>query len=71
MELVNHGYNISDSNLYSWLKRLNHSDFLSNEKRIINERVRNYYSITELGREVLGEIKEFLKELFHDIMEVK
>ncbi len=63
-ELATHGYNLSDGTLYPWLNRLTFSGLLALEKRNVNGKIRKYYSITDLGIEHLGKIKENLKELY-------
>ena len=67
-ELANHGYNISDGTLYPWLNRLTFSGLLSLEKRIVNGKIRKYYSATELGKTHFERIKEYLKVLYNEVM---
>ena len=67
-ELAEHGYNISDGSLYPWLNRLTSSNLLSLEKRIVSGKIRKYYSITELGKNHLEKTKEYLKELYNEVM---
>ena len=67
-ELFEHGYNISDGSLYPWLNRLTYSGFLSSEKKNVGGKIRKYYSITEAGKNHFEKIKEYLKELYNEVM---
>ena len=68
-ELTEHEYNISDGTLYPWLNRLTFSGFLSLEKRNVSGKIRKYYSITEAGKNHFEKIKEYLKELYNEVIE--
>jgi len=68
-ELAKHGYNISDGTLYPWLSRLEYSEILKVEKRNVDGKIRKYYSITKKGLEQFDLIKNYLKELYKEIME--
>ncbi len=67
-ELAKHGYNISDGTLYPWLNRLTFSGLLSLEKRNVGGKIRKYYSITKLGKNHYEKIKEYLKELYNEVI---
>ena len=67
-ELARHGYNISDGTLYPWLNRLTFSGYLTLEKRNVGGKIRKYYSITELGKNHFEKIKEYLKELYNEVI---
>ncbi len=68
-ELNMNDYNISDGTLYPWLNRLTSSGFLSLEKRNVEGKIRKYYSITEMGKTHFEKIKEYLKELYNEVIE--
>jgi len=67
-ELERHGYHISDGNLYPWLNRLTYSGLLSLEKKNVRGKIRKYYSITEEGKNHFEKIKEYLKELYDEVI---
>lgn len=66
-ELEEHGYSISPGTLYPILKSMTDENLLKKEDKNINGRIRKYYKTTENGEKLLKELKENLKELFHDI----
>jgi DNA-binding PadR family transcriptional regulator len=68
-ELAHHGYKISDGTLYPWLNRIANSGYLTVEEKIIEGKIRKYYSITKAGEDHLNEIKKYLKELYNEVME--
>jgi len=67
-ELSKHGYNISDGTLYPWLNRLTYSGLLSLKKINVKGKIRKYYSITEAGKNHFEKIKEYLKELYNEVI---
>lgn len=69
-ELAKHGYKISDGTLYPWLARLTNSGYLTVEESIIEGKIRKYYSITNAGENHFNKIKDYLKELYKEIMEL-
>ena len=68
-ELKKHGYNIGPGTLYPLLNRMENSNLLKKEKKIVNGKVRLYYSITPSGESVFTDAKEKAVELFHEIKE--
>ncbi|MFX0070593.1 MAG: PadR family transcriptional regulator [Candidatus Hermodarchaeota archaeon] len=68
-ELARHGYKISDGTLYPWLNRIAKSGYLTLEERLIEGKIRKYYSITKAGEEHFNEIKRYLKELYDEMIE--
>ncbi len=66
-ELADHGYEISAGTLYPILHSLEKSGVLKVEDKNVEGKIRKYYSITQLGEEVLKEARakayELLKEL--------
>lgn len=67
-KLIQNDYNISDGTLYPWLNRLTFSDLLSLEEQNVNGKIRKYYSLTELGKNHFEKIKEYLRELYNDVI---
>ena len=44
------------------------SGLLSLEKRNVSGKIRKYYSITDLGKNHFGKIRDYLKELYNEVM---
>jgi len=68
-ELRNHGYEISAGTLYPVLHNLEKNGVLKVEDRNVEGKIRKYYSITEVGDEVLKEARIKAYELFKEIKE--
>jgi PadR family transcriptional regulator, regulatory protein PadR len=68
-ELKEHGYEISAGTLYPILHNLEKSGVLQVEEKNVEGKIRKYYSITELGEEVLKEARAKARELFDEIKE--
>lgn len=68
-ELARHGYKISDGTLYPWLARLADSGNLNIEERNVGGKIRKYYSITETGKSNFNLIRDYLEELYKEVME--
>lgn len=66
-ELIEHGYNISPGTLYPVLKDMTKKGLLEKEERIVEGKIRKYYTTTDLGKEVLEEARTKALELFHEI----
>jgi DNA-binding PadR family transcriptional regulator len=66
-ELHEHGYEMSPGTLYPLLHSMETSGLLTMEERIVDKKVRKYYSITERGIEVLEEARKKAYELFKEI----
>jgi len=66
-ELRRHGYDISPGTLYPILHGLESSGLLVRQERIVDGKVRKYYSTTDLGMTVLIEVKKRASELFKEI----
>ncbi len=63
---VSYVMDISESTLYPILKRLEASGCVSSRNAEYNNRLRKYYSITNIGRE---RIKEFMSD-WNDVMKI-
>jgi PadR family transcriptional regulator PadR len=66
-ELEQHGYRLSWGTLYPLLHNLTDEGFLSREDRVVNGKVRKYYTITPLGRRALKEARLKALELVNEI----
>jgi len=66
-ELKHHGYEISSGTIYPILHNLEKAQLIVIEKKIVEGKVRKYYSITSKGEEVLSLAKEKIKELTHEM----
>ena len=67
-ELARHGYRLSPGTLYPTLHRLEREGYLSLEKKVVDGKVRKYYSATTQGRAVLGESKDKIAELIEEVL---
>lgn len=66
-ELRNHGYDISPGTLYPILHSMESNGLLEKKEKIIQGKVRKYYTLTELGNIVLEESRKKAYELFKEI----
>jgi DNA-binding PadR family transcriptional regulator len=67
-ELARHGYRLSPGTLYPTLHRLERGGYLSVEKKVVDGKVRKYYSATKQGRAVLSESKDKIAELVEEVL---
>jgi PadR family transcriptional regulator PadR len=68
-ELKRHGYALSPGTLYPILHSLENRRYLQQETRVVDGRVRKYYTATETGRQALAEVKEKMVELVDEVLE--
>jgi PadR family transcriptional regulator len=68
-ELARHGYRLSWGTLYPLLHSLTAENLLAREDRVVNGKVRKYYTITASGRRVLQEARSKAIELVNEIIE--
>ena len=68
-ELTRHGYDLSPGTLYPLFHRLEQQGFLMHEDRVVDGRIRKYYTITDEGRTALSEAKQKIAELVHEVLE--
>ena len=66
-ELEHHGYDISAGTLYPILHNMESSGLIKKEERLVEGKIRKYYSITDFGNEVLDEARKKAYELFKEI----
>jgi DNA-binding PadR family transcriptional regulator len=67
-ELGRHGYRLSPGTLYPTLHRLEREGYLSVQKRVVEGKVRKYYSITGQGLAILDEAKGKIAELVDEVL---
>ncbi|WP_407312771.1 PadR family transcriptional regulator [Desulfosporosinus sp. SB140] len=68
-ELKKHGYSMSAGTLYPILHGMEMDGLLEREERVIEGKVRKYYSLTAQGKVVLEEAKMKSRELYQEIIE--
>ncbi len=68
-ELTRHGYQLSPGTLYPTLHRLEWDGYLARQSRVVAGKVRNYYAITEKGRDALNEARDKIRELVAEVLE--
>lgn len=68
-ELRRHGYEVSPGTLYPMLHGLEEEGLLSREERVVEGRVRKYYTATAEGHRALGEAREKIRELVEEVLE--
>lgn len=66
-ELREHGYSMSPGTLYPILHNMERDGLLLRKDRLIDGKIRKYYSITSEGNEILEEAKSKAFELFKEI----
>lgn len=69
-ELKEHGYNMSPGTLYPLLHNMETMGLLEKTDKIVDGKVRKYYSITPDGTLVLHEAKKKALELFREIKDI-
>lgn len=68
-ELAKHGYNISYGTLYPIFHKLEKEGYIKSNKVNVNGKIRKYYSITEMGIEILEKAKIKANELVSELNE--
>jgi DNA-binding PadR family transcriptional regulator len=67
-ELGRHGYKLSPGTLYPTLHRLEREGCLTVKKKVVEGKVRKYYSTTKQGRAVLSESRKKIAELVEEVL---
>ena len=67
-ELRRHGYRLSPGTLYPTLHRLEREGYLAVHRKVIDGKMRKYYTITGLGLELLDEARKRIAELVDEVM---
>lgn len=70
-ELATHGYNVSPGTLYPTLHRLEKTGYLKQAPRVMEGRMRKYYTATPAGRKALATARERIKELTDEVIKEK
>jgi PadR family transcriptional regulator, regulatory protein PadR len=68
-ELRRHGYDISPGTLYPLLHQMEAAGYLVREERVVNGKVRKYYTATDRGRAVLMEARQKIIELAGEVVQ--
>lgn len=68
-KLKRHDYQVSPGLVYPALHSLERHGYLKREKRIVEGRVRKYYTATESGAEMLEEARQKIRELVEEVMQ--
>ena len=68
-ELKRHGYDISPGTLYPLLHQMETAGYLVREDRVVNGKIRKYYTATDRGRQVLVEARRKIAELVTEVVE--
>ncbi len=68
-ELAGHGYQLSAGTLYPTLHSLEKEGYLVSEKKVVEGKIRKYYSLTSEGREALEKGRAKAIELLNEIRE--
>ncbi len=68
-ELARHGYQLSPGTLYPTLSKLERDGYLRCEKKLINGKIRKYYTATPQGKKALKEARAKIAELVTEVIE--
>jgi DNA-binding PadR family transcriptional regulator len=68
-ELARHGYDVSPGTLYPVFHGLEAAGYLEKSERVVNGKLRKYYSITNDGRKVLAQARAKARELALEVVE--
>ncbi len=68
-ELHRHGYDISPGTLYPVLHQMETAGYLVREERVVNGKVRKYYTATDRGQEVLAKARQKIAELVTEVVQ--
>jgi len=66
-ELMSHGYQTSAGTIYPILHSLQEEELIKSEERVVEGKIRKYYSITPKGDKVLEEARTRAYDLFKEI----
>ncbi|MGL5617324.1 MAG: PadR family transcriptional regulator [Sarcina sp.] len=66
-ELREQGYNVSPGTLYPILRSMLDENLLEQEEVNVNGKIRKYYKTTEIGNDVLKEVKEKIELLTKEV----
>lgn len=67
-ELARHGYTLSPGTLYPILHSMEKRGYLAREERVVEGKVRKYYTATAEGRRALVEVRQKMQELVEEVL---
>lgn len=67
-ELERHGYRFSPGTIYPTLHFMARDGYLRCESKVVNGKVRKYYTITEKGSDALNQAIGKLRELVEEVL---
>jgi DNA-binding PadR family transcriptional regulator len=67
-ELRRHGYELSPGTLYPVLHQLEESGYLGRLDRVVDGKVRKYYTLTSRGRAALADARTKIGELVGEVL---
>lgn len=67
-ELARHGYRLSPGTLYPVLSKMEKDGLIKSSKKVVEGKVRKYYSITKKGEKSLDKVKERIRELVKEVI---
>ena len=70
-ELEKHGYQLSPGTLYPIFHKLEKQGYLISEKKVVEGKVRKYYTATQQGKDALREAYAKAKELLDEISTIE
>ena len=70
-ELETHGYQLSPGTLYPIFHKLEKQGYLTSEKRVVEGKVRKYYTATQQGTDALHEAYVKARELLDEISNIE
>jgi len=68
-ELGRHGYELSPGKMYPVLHQLERASYLQRVDRVVDGKVRKYYSITRRGLAALSDARSKIRELVGELLE--
>jgi PadR family transcriptional regulator, regulatory protein PadR len=68
-ELRRHGYRVGPGTLYPSLHRMEQKGYLRSKRQVVAGKIRRVYEITPRGRTELRQVKEKVRELYHEMIE--
>ncbi|PWU24178.1 MAG: PadR family transcriptional regulator [Candidatus Rokuibacteriota bacterium] len=68
-ELRRHGYELSPGKMYPVLHELEEAQYLRRVDRVVNGKVRKYYTITRQGVAALGDARKKIQELVGELLQ--
>ncbi|HYB41073.1 MAG TPA: PadR family transcriptional regulator [Candidatus Methylomirabilis sp.] len=68
-ELRRHGYELSPGKMYPVLHELEEAQYLRRVDRVVNGKVRKYYTITRQGVAALADARKKIRELVGELLQ--